>query len=62
MIKKIEPLKIKLTITRNGSLIHDSRSDIRALAKVINRLVEKVDEIVDKLNQMEKEQTNDDGR
>ena len=52
MIKKID---IKLRDSKGGFLIHDSRSDVRALMKVCNCLIEKVNELIDIANHIKAE-------
>ncbi len=44
--------EIKESITNSDSigLTHDSRKDVRALAKMINILIDKVNELIEEIN------------
>jgi len=47
-------LKMRL-IKTGGGLIHDSRADVRLLADQLNKVAQKCDEIIDELEQTQKE-------
>jgi hypothetical protein len=49
----IGKIKIRLSKSQNTGLFHDSRSDVREISKVCNLLIDKVNELTDKINQME---------
>lgn len=50
----IEKINVKLVKTDSIGIFHDSRKDIRALAKIVNVLIEKVNQLIDnkKSNQL----------
>lgn len=43
----IKKIKKKLRPSEEGGLFHNSRGDVRRLAKVLNEVVDKVNELVD---------------
>lgn len=51
-MKKIERLKIKLRKSESRGIFHDSRSDIRQIAQVVNAMIEKQNEMIDAINQL----------
>jgi|CXWK01.1.fsa_nt_gi hypothetical protein len=48
----MEKIKTKLVKASETGLFHDSRGDVRKLAKVVNMLVDKVNELVDENNRL----------
>lgn len=56
MPQPIKKIDIRLNRT-GGGMFHDSRADSRLLAKCINQLSEKLDEVIDLCNKQEEELT-----
>lgn len=52
MIKKI---KNKVGTTGGAGIFHDTRDDVRILAEVCNRLIDKVNELTDEVNKLDRE-------
>lgn len=50
----IKKLTKKLRKSRDTSLFHDSRADVRSIMEVCNELTDKVNEIVEILNEQER--------
>lgn len=46
----IEPIKHKVRQTDELYLIHDTRASVRILAKMINEIVNKINEIIEQIN------------
>jgi hypothetical protein len=43
--------KLDIKITQSGGgLLHDSRQDVRTLGKVVNILIEKINDLIDEVN------------
>lgn len=51
-MKKIDPLKIKIRHSLGQGFFHDSRGDVANLAKAINAMVEKQNEIIQAVNKL----------
>lgn len=49
----IEKITLYVRSSDSVAIFHDSRSDVKALAKVLNTCIEKVNEIVDTVNEMQ---------
>lgn len=48
--------KLKLHLNRTGGgMFHDSRADSRLLAKCVNQMSEKIDELIDVIESQQKE-------
>jgi len=47
--EKIKPIKTKIRQSDSIGIFHDSKSDIRMLAKVLNEVIDKVNEIISKI-------------
>jgi hypothetical protein len=50
----VEKIKIRCVKPDESGLFHDSRGDARKLAKMVNLLVDKVNELVDENNRLNK--------
>jgi|GEM_PF-5179189 len=50
---KVEPIKIRLRRASEPSIFHDSREDVRNIAKVVNLCIEKINELADVVNAKE---------
>ncbi len=50
----IQKLSISLRGSGGISLTHDSRQEVRTLSKVCNILIEKVNELTDEVNKLQK--------
>jgi len=48
----MEKLKLNLRITSDRGIFHDSRADSRLLMKCINKIVEKLNEVIDENNKL----------
>lgn len=53
MSKRIERIKTKIRKTDSIGMFHDSRSDVRILAKLVNTLIDKVNELTDANNDLQ---------
>jgi hypothetical protein len=51
MIRKVVPLRIRIRPSSEVGLFHDSRSDVKRLAEVLNAVIDKQNEIIHALNQ-----------
>lgn len=51
-MKKIEKLEINIRKKDEYSLFHDTRGDVRILAKAINEIADKQNEIIDAINKL----------
>lgn len=52
----IKPINIKLRKPQNPGIFHDSRGDSEKLREVCNILIDKVNELVEKVNKLEDNQ------
>lgn len=50
----IEKITKRFRPSSNGSLFHNSREDVAALAKFCNELADKVNELTEKVNELDK--------
>ncbi|MPM60232.1 hypothetical protein SDC9_107083 [bioreactor metagenome] len=50
----IKKLNLKVKIVNNG-MFHDSRADVRAIGQTIKKIAEKVDELIDEINNLKKD-------
>ncbi|GAA4880086.1 hypothetical protein GCM10023310_70340 [Paenibacillus vulneris] len=49
-IKRISPTNITVRPSDGSGIFHDSRSDIRILAEAINTVINKQNELIEKIN------------
>lgn len=56
----IEPLRLKIKTNCNQGLFHDSRGDIDILAKVFVILQDKINEVINTINESEKQRKSQD--
>ena len=54
MDRSIKKLTKKLRKSQDTSLFHDSRADVRSIMEVCNELTDKVNEIIELLNEQER--------
>ena len=55
MIKKI---KMRLQITKESGLFHDTRRDVRILCQCINKLEDKINELIEANNELQEKLKN----
>lgn len=48
------PIKVRLNGTGEPGLFHDSRKDVKIIAKVVNMLIDKVNELIEENNRLRK--------
>jgi len=56
---KVEKLKIRVGKSNNTGIFHDSRSDVAKLGEVCNKLINKVNELVDEVNTLKEGKSHD---
>ena len=54
VVMPIKKLTKKLRKSQDTSLLHDSRADVRSIMEVCNELTDKVNEIIEFLNEQER--------
>ena len=54
-MKSVKQLKFKIRLTGGGGLFHDSRSDVKTLTKALKLTADKVNELVQVVNEQSKE-------
>lgn len=54
----MEKMKFKLKQSSGVGIFHDSRADVRSLSKVINLIIDKMDEIIEEINNLKEKQNN----
>lgn len=52
MIKKI---RMKLRTTGEHGIFHNTRNDVRSLAEVCSGLTDKINELIDKVNELDRD-------
>jgi hypothetical protein len=52
IMRRIQPNKIRIKHSLGNGMFHDSREDINSLAKAINHIVEKQNEIIVAVNEL----------
>lgn len=50
----MDRIKVKVKSSEESGLFHDSRKDIRTLSKVVNLLIDKVNELINENNRLRK--------
>lgn len=50
-MKKIKKLNFEIKLVRTG-IFHDSREDVRRIGNAMQKLADKVDELVDEINEI----------
>ena len=49
----IKKLNLKVKVVNNG-IFHDSRADVRTLGEAVKKIADKVDELIDEVNDLKK--------
>jgi hypothetical protein len=49
-VKRIEPLKIKISPSDSRGIFHDSRRDVKILGDALNVIIKKQNEIIQAIN------------
>ncbi|MGN0598666.1 MAG: hypothetical protein ACI4JK_02125 [Oscillospiraceae bacterium] len=57
----IEKLKHKIKINLGNGIFHDSRADVNALAEYCEALTKKINELVDAVNELQANRSDDNG-
>jgi len=50
----METIDIKLRPSGGSGIFHDSREDVRRIAKVVNLLIDKMNELIEENNELKK--------